>query len=95
MLNKIIKTNKKNIINILLIILVGLILRIYYLLRKTGDIFKSNLGGDSCYHYNVAQNIAEGIGPKTSFIFSYWFPHKSIPAVTAKRMPKLLSVIVF
>lgn len=82
MLNKIIKTNKKNIINILLIILVGLILRIYYLLRKTGDIFKSNLGGDSCYHYNVAQNIAEGIGPKTSFIFSYWFPHKSIPAVT-------------
>ncbi|MDA9839106.1 hypothetical protein N9B99_05800, partial [Candidatus Pelagibacter sp.] len=31
---------------------------------------------------NVALNISQGIGPKTSYIFSYWFPHESIPAVT-------------
>ena len=30
----------------------------------------------------MALNISQGIGPKTSYIFSYWFPHESIPAVT-------------
>ena len=68
--------------NLLIILSIGIFLRIYYLLRKTGDIFQANLGGDSCYHYNVSQNILEGIGPKTSFIFSFWFPHPNIPALT-------------
>lgn len=68
--------------NLLIILSIGIFLRIYYLLRKTGDIFQANLGGDSCYHYNVSQNILEGIGPKTSFIFSFWFPHSNIPALT-------------
>ena len=27
-------------------------------------------------------NITNGIGPKTSFIFSYWFYHPEIPAYT-------------
>ena len=35
-----------------------------------------------CFHYNIAFNIAKGIGPKTSFIFSYWFSHENIPALT-------------
>ena len=64
------------------IILLGLILRVFYLLRKSGDLFVANLGGDSCYHYNVAYNIANGLGPKTSFIFAYWFSHPEIPAYT-------------
>ncbi len=69
-------------LNLLLIISVGLLLRLFYLFRKTGDIFLPNLGGDSCYHYNVAYNIASSLGPKTSFIFSYWFYHEHIPAIT-------------
>lgn len=68
--------------NLIIILSIGIFLRVYYMLRKTGDIFLPNLGGDSCYHYNVSQNILEGIGPKTSFIFSYWFPHQNIPALT-------------
>jgi hypothetical protein len=68
--------------NLLIIIVTGLFLRLYYLLQKTGNIFLPNLGGDSCYHYNVAYNIASGIGPKTNFIFSYWFYHDKIPALT-------------
>jgi hypothetical protein len=76
------RVNQNNFINIFTILLVGFFLRLYYLFKKTGNIFQANLGGDSCYHYNVALNISQGIGPKTSFIFSYWFPHKSIPAVT-------------
>ena len=76
------KANQINFINILTILLIGFFLRLYYLFTKTGNIFQANLGGDSCYHYNVALNISQGIGPKTSFIFSYWFPHESIPAVT-------------
>ena len=76
------KVNQINFINILTILLIGFFLRLYYLFAKTGNIFQANLGGDSCYHYNVALNISQGIGPKTSYIFSYWFPHESIPAVT-------------
>ena len=46
--------------NLIIILSIGIFLRIYYLLRKTGDIFLPNLGGDSCYHYNVAKNILRG-----------------------------------
>ena len=73
---------KSELKNIILILSIGIFLRIYYMLRKTGDIFLPDLGGDSCYHFNVAKNISEGIGAKTSFIFSYWFPHQNIPALT-------------
>ena len=69
-------------LNLLIIISVGLFLRLFYLFKKTGNIFLPNLGGDSCYHYNVAYNIASSLGPKTSFIFSYWFYHERIPAIT-------------
>jgi hypothetical protein len=69
-------------LNLLIIISVGLFLRLFYLFKKTGNIFLPNLGGDSCYHYNVAYNIASSLGPKTSFIFSYWFYHDKIPALT-------------
>ena len=73
---------KSELKNLILILSIGIFLRIYYMLRKTGDIFLPDLGGDSCYHFNVAKNISEGIGAKTSFIFSYWFPHQNIPALT-------------
>ena len=68
--------------NLLIILGIGLFLRLFYLLQKTGNIFLPNLGGDTCYHYNIAYNIATGIGPKTNFIFSYWFYHDKIPALT-------------
>jgi len=68
--------------NLLIILGVGLFLRLFYLIQKTGNIFLPNLGGDPCYHYNVAYNIATGVGPKTNFIFSYWFYHDKIPALT-------------
>jgi hypothetical protein len=68
--------------NLLIILGVGLFLRLFYLIQKTGNIFLPNLGGDTCYHYNIAYNIATGIGPKTNFIFSYWFYHDKIPALT-------------
>ena len=68
--------------NIIIILFIGLILRLTYLFQKTGNIFLPDLGGDSCYHYNVAYNIATGLGPKTNFIFSYWFYHDQIPALT-------------
>ena len=73
---------KKEYFNLLIIVSIGLFFRLFYLLKKSGDIFLPNLGGDSCYHYNLAYNIAAGIGPKTSFIFSYWFYHDRIPAMT-------------
>ena len=76
------KLLKYEYFNLLIIVGIGLFLRLFYLLQKTGNIFLPNLGGDSCYHYNVAYNIASGIGPKTSFIISYWFYHDRIPAMT-------------
>jgi hypothetical protein len=80
-MNKILQFYNKNLF-LIWIILTGIVLRIIYLLRKSGDLFIANLGGDPCYHYNVASNIANGLGPKTSFIFSYWFYHPEIPAYT-------------
>ena len=64
------------------ILVYGFSLRIFYLLRKSGDLFVANLGGDSCYHYNVATNIASGLGPKTSFIFLLVLSYPEIPAYT-------------
>ena len=60
----------KNNLFLIWILFFGIFLRVYYLIRKSGDIFVANLGGDPCYHYNVAYNISNGIGPKTSFILS-------------------------
>ena len=68
--------------HLLFIVLLAVILRIYYLINNAGDLSVANLGGDPCFHYNIAYNIAKGIGPKTSFIFSYWFSHDSVPALT-------------
>ncbi len=68
--------------HLLFILLLAIILRIYYLIYNAGDLSFANLGGDPCFHYNIAFNIAKGIGPKTSFIFSYWFSHENIPALT-------------
>ena len=80
-MKKIIETWQRNLF-LIWIIIIGICLRFFYLFTKSGDLFVANLGGDSCYHYNVAYNIANGLGPKTSFIFSYWFLHPEIPAFT-------------
>lgn len=80
-MNKITQIYKKNLF-LFWIILIGFFLRIFYLIRKSGDLFVANLGGDVCHHYNMAYNIANGLGPKTSFIFSYWFSHPELPAYT-------------
>lgn len=88
---------KKNIF-LFYIIFIGFFLRLYYLLTKSGNLFLPNLGGDSCYHYNVALNIANWQGPKTDFIFSYWFLHPSIPAYVDLYGPgysAFLSIFLF
>jgi 4-amino-4-deoxy-L-arabinose transferase-like glycosyltransferase len=41
-----------------------------------------DLGGDPCHHFNLAVNIASGNGAVTNFIFSYWFNHFDLPALT-------------
>lgn len=38
--------------------------------------------GDNAHHFNIAHNIAGGRGPVTDFIFSYWFRHPRIPAMS-------------
>ncbi len=68
-------------------IIAGLALRLIYLFNKTGDIFKINLGGDPCHHFNIAYNISKFKGPKTDFIFSYWHRHQELPALTDLYMP--------
>ncbi len=65
-----------------LILVIAVILRSYYLMTNAGDLSFPNLGGDPCHHYNIAYNISKGLGPTTSFIFSYWFEHHNIPALT-------------
>ena len=68
--------------NYLKIIFFGLLLRLFYLISKVGEITKINLGGDPCHHFNIALNISKFIGPKTNFIFSYWHHHNQLPAFT-------------
>ena len=61
---------------------IGIILRIIYLLNKTGEFARINLGGDPCHHFNIAYNISKLNGPKTDFIFSFWHRHEVLPALT-------------
>ena len=60
----------------------GIVLRIFYLIYKTGEVTRINLGGDPCHHFNIAYNISKLNGPKTDFIFSFWHRHDVLPAVT-------------
>lgn len=64
------------------ILLAGIILRLNFANNIISDIFLPDLGGDPCHHYNLAFNIASGNGAVTNFIFSYWFNHLSIPALS-------------
>jgi 4-amino-4-deoxy-L-arabinose transferase-like glycosyltransferase len=73
---------KKIFFPIIFLIILSFFLRLQFLLTKAGDLFLPNLGGDPCHHYNIAYNISKGIGPTTNFIFSYWFLHPSLPALT-------------
>src|SRR4051812_33885258 len=57
-------------------------LRLAYLWSLTDDPNRINFGGDACHHYNIAWNIAHGRGPFTDFIFSFWFHHPALPALT-------------
>jgi hypothetical protein len=73
---------KKIFFPIIFLIILSFLLRLQFLFTKAGDLFLPTLGGDPCHHYNIAFNISKGIGPKTNFIFSYWFLHPSLPALT-------------
>ena len=74
----------KKIIDLFFIksLVIGITLRIIYLLTKTGEVAKINLGGDPCHHFNIAYNISKLNGPKTDFIFSFWHRHEVLPALT-------------
>ena len=76
------KVNQNNFINIFTILLVGLFLRLYYLFKKTGNIFQANLGGDSCYHYNVALNIYQNL--------VLYLRKKSLQVMLGKKQLRLL-----
>lgn len=65
---------------LLLIIGASAYLRFEYLGRFSADRFE--FGGDNAHHYNIARNIAHGRGAVTDFIFSYWFRHPSLPALS-------------
>ena len=64
---------KSELKNLILILSIGIFLRIYYMLRKTGDIFLPDLGGDSCYHFNVAKIFQRELGPKLALSFLIGF----------------------
>jgi 4-amino-4-deoxy-L-arabinose transferase-like glycosyltransferase len=81
--------SKKIFFPIIFLIILSFFLRLQFLITKAGDLFLPNLGGDPCHHYNIAYNISKGIGPKTNFIFSYWFLHPSLPALTDIYPPGL------
>jgi 4-amino-4-deoxy-L-arabinose transferase-like glycosyltransferase len=81
--------SKKFFFPIIFLITISILLRLQFLLTKAGDLFLPNLGGDPCHHYNIAYNLSKGIGPKTNFIFSYWFLHPSLPALTDIYAPGL------
>ena len=81
--------SKKIFFPIIFLIILSFFLRLQFLITKAGDLFLPNLGGDPCHHYNIAYNISKGIGPKTNFIFSYWFLHPSLPALTDFYPPGL------
>ena len=66
--------------NYLKIIFFGLLLRLFYLISKVGEITKINLGGDPCHHFNIVFNISKFIGLK--LIFSSYWHHNQLPAFT-------------
>ena len=72
---------KRNYI-LVIIVISAIALRMHFLSRLGGDIFLPNLGGDPCHHFNLALNISLNKGPVTDFIFSYWFQHEKIPALS-------------
>lgn len=57
-------------------------LRSVHLSRLVGPPQSLNTGGDPAHHYSIARNIYRGVGPKTDFIFAYWFRHPTIPAMS-------------
>jgi 4-amino-4-deoxy-L-arabinose transferase-like glycosyltransferase len=75
---------KKIIPRLLFLLTLGLgaYFRIYFLYHQVGHPYEPDFGGDPCQHYNIAYNLALGNGPKTDFIFSYWFRHPTLPAMT-------------
>ena len=74
-------------LSLMLVLVTGIILRVYFITNNVGAVSEPDFGGDACHHYSIAKNISDGQGPKTSFIFSYWFHHPDIPAVTDVYTP--------
>jgi len=67
--------------NLLFIIILSSIFKITYIFFNEVNLFLPNLGGDVCYHLNVANNFANTNRPTTDFIISYWHIHDTIPAL--------------
>lgn len=57
-------------------------LRWKFLTAITANPASINYGGDPAHHFNIANNVAHGRGPVTDFIFSFWFRHPKLPALT-------------
>tara|TARA_B100000989_G_scaffold125843_1_gene93343 strand:+ start:2486 stop:4120 length:1635 start_codon:yes stop_codon:yes gene_type:complete len=64
-----------------LILILGLIVRLFYLINYSGELNIPNLGGDPCHHFNSALNVSNFFIPKNDFIFAYWFRHENLPAL--------------
>ena len=60
----------------------GVALRIMFFVQITERTEEFDLSGDPCHHYNIAHNIYRGIGPCTTFMYSYWPQHETLPALT-------------
>ena len=73
------KDDRLLIIIALLFFLSNLLIHLYYF---SGDLIIANLGGDVCHHINIVKNIYQTNIPNTDFIYSNWFNHNRIPAMT-------------
>ena len=71
-IQKIKKINPNKLKKIYLILFGSIIIRFIYFLFETDNKFLPSLGGDVCYHYNLALNLASGKGFTINFIYSYW-----------------------
>ena len=68
------------IVILLIILALSVLVRVNYLGQFDSSRFE--MMGDNAHHFNIAHNIAAGRGPVTDFIFSYWFRHPRIPAMS-------------
>lgn len=79
------KNNKLK--NFYIILFGAAIVRIIYFLFNIENKFLPSLGGDVCYHYNIAYNLASGKGFSVNFIYSYWNLFDQFPVFADLYLP--------